>query len=66
MGHMIDRTVDQINDWRWDDPSAFGDQVNRSDPQTTSSGKVECTSEHFSWYGTDDLSGRIESPSCRQ
>jgi hypothetical protein len=29
-------------------------------------GTVECTSEHFSWYGSDDPRAKIEPPSCRQ
>jgi len=52
--------------WRWDKPRAFGDQVDRSNLPTTSSGKVQRTSEYFSWYGSDDLWARIESPSCWQ
>ena len=38
-GANVDKTRDQMNNWRWDNPSAFGDQVDRSNPQTTSSGK---------------------------
>jgi len=55
-----------MNNWRWDNPHAFGDQVDGSNPQTTSSGKVKCTGNHFSWYGSDDLRAKIEPPSCRQ
>jgi len=66
MGQMFDKTRDQMNIWRWDNPHGFGDQVDRSNPQTTSSGKVKRTGERFSWYGSDDLSAKIESPSCRQ
>jgi len=50
----------------WNNPRAFGDQVDRSNPHTTSSGKVKRTSEHFSWYVSDDLRATIEPPSCRQ
>jgi len=63
---MFDKTRDQMNNWKWDNPHAFGDQVDRSNPQTTSSGKVKPTSEHFSWYGSDDLRAKIEPPSCWQ
>ena len=66
MGQMFDKTRDQMNNWRWDNPRAFGDQVDRSNPQTTSSGKVKRTGERFSWYGSDDLRAKIEPPSCRQ
>jgi len=66
MWQMFDKTCDQMNHWRWENPHAFGDQVNRSDPQTTSSGKVECTGERFSWYGSDDPRAKIELPCCRQ
>ena len=51
---------------RWDNPRAFEDQVDRSNPQSTSSGKVKRTGERFSWYGSDDLCAKIEPPSCRQ
>jgi hypothetical protein len=47
-------------------PSAFGDQVDRSNLQITSSGKVKRTGEHFSWYLSDDLRVKIQLPSCRQ
>jgi len=66
MGQMFDKTCDQMNNWRWNNPDAFGDQVDRSNPQTTSSGKVKRTSECFSWYSSDDLRAKIEPPSCRQ
>jgi len=62
---MFDNTHDQMNNWRWDNPCAFGDQVDRSNPHTTSSGKVTRSSDRFSWYGRDDLSAKIELPSCR-
>jgi hypothetical protein len=63
---MFDQTLDQIYNWRWDNPRAFGDQVDCSNSQTTSSGKVKRTSERFSWYGSDDLRAKIEPPSCCQ
>ena len=66
MGQMFHKTRDQINNWRWDNPRSFGDQVNSSNPQPTSSGKVKRTGERFSWYGRDDLRTKIEPPSCRQ
>ena len=66
MGQMFDKTRDQMNNWRWDNPHAFGDQVDRSNPQTSSSGKVKRTGEGFSWYGSDDPRAKIEPPSCRQ
>jgi len=66
MGQMFDKTHDQMNNWRWDNPHAFWDEVDRSNPQTTSSGNVERTGERFSWYGSDDLRAKIEPPSCRQ
>jgi hypothetical protein len=55
-----------MNNGRWDNPHAFGDQVDHSNPQTTSSGKVKRIRERFSWYGSDDLREKIEPPSCRQ
>jgi len=55
-----------MNNWRWDNSRAFGDPVDRSNPQTTSSGKDKRSGEHFCWYGSDDLRAKIETPSCRQ
>jgi len=55
-----------MNNWRWDNPCAFGDQVNCSNPQTTSSGKVKHTGEHFSWYGSNNYRAKIEPPRCQQ
>jgi len=66
MQQIFDKTSNQKNNWRWDNPRAFGDQVNRCNPQTTTSGKVKDTGERFSWYGSNDLRARIEPPSCRQ
>jgi hypothetical protein len=66
MGQMIDKTCDQMSNWRWDNPRAFRDQVDRSNPQTTRYGNVKCTGEHFSWYGSDNPTAMIEPPSCRQ
>jgi len=66
MGQMFDKTRDQMTNWRWDNPDAFSDQGDRSNPQTTSSGKGKRTSERFCWYGSDNLRAKIDSPSCRQ
>jgi hypothetical protein len=55
-----------MNNWRWDIPRAFGDEVDHSNLQTTSWGKVKHTGERFSWHGMDDLSAKIELPSYRQ
>jgi len=66
MGQMFDTTRDQMNNCRWDNHHSFGDRVDRSNLQTTSSGKVECTAERFSWYSSDGPRAKIEPPSCRQ
>jgi hypothetical protein len=66
MGQMFDKTRDQMNNWRWDNPRAFGDQVDSSILQTTSLGMVKRTGERVSRYGSDDLRVKIEPPSCRQ
>jgi len=50
----------------WENPHAFGNQVDRSNPQTSSSGNVKRTGEHFSWYSSDDLRATIEPPSFWQ
>jgi hypothetical protein len=63
---MFDKARDQKKNWRWDNPRAFGNQVDRSNLQTTSSGKVKHPGECFSWYGSDDLRAKIELPSRRQ
>jgi len=66
MRQIIDKTRDQMNNCRWDNTCAFGDQVDRSNPQTTHSGKVQPTGERFSWYSSDDLQAMIEPPSYGQ
>jgi hypothetical protein len=66
MGQIFYKTRDQMNNWRWENPRAFGDQGDRCFPQTTSSGKVTRTGERFSWYGSNDLRANIEPPSCQQ
>ena len=66
MGQMFDKTRHQMNNWRWDYLSAFGDQVDRSNLQTTSSGKGKRAGQRFLWYCNDDLRARIEPPSSRQ
>jgi hypothetical protein len=63
---MFDKPCDQMINWRWANPHAFGDHVDRSNPQTTSLGKVKRTSERFSWYGSDDLRAKTEPQRCRQ
>jgi hypothetical protein len=63
---MFDNTRNRMHNGRWDNPAAFGDQVDHSIPQTTSMGKVKLTCERFSWYGSNDLRAKIESPSCWQ
>jgi hypothetical protein len=62
---MYDKAHNQINNWRCDNPHIFGDQVDQSNPQTTSSGKVQRTSQRFSWESCDDLRAIIQPPSCR-
>jgi hypothetical protein len=53
-----------MNNWRWDNPRSCGDEGDRSNPQTTSWGKVKLTFECFSSYSSDDLRAMIEPPSC--
>ena len=66
MGQMFDTTHDQMNNWRWDNPRDFGDHVDRSNPQTTSSGKIKRTGERFPCYSSDDHRAKIVPPGCRQ
>ena len=66
MEQIFDKTHDQMSNWRWDDPRAFRDQVDCSNPQTTSLGKVKRTGKYFSWYGSDDPRAEIQPPRCRQ
>jgi hypothetical protein len=63
---MFDKTRDQMNNWRWDNPRPFGDPVDHSNPETTSSGKVKRTVQLSSWYRSADLRANIVPPSCRQ
>jgi hypothetical protein len=55
-----------MNNWKWDNPCALGDQVDSCTPQTTSVEKVDRTGARFCWYGRDDLRPKIEPPSCQQ
>jgi len=66
MGQMFEKTCDEMNNWRWYNPHAFEDQVDRYNPQATSLGKVKCTGKHFSWYGSEDPRVKIERPCCWQ
>jgi len=66
MEQMFDKTRDQMNNWRWDNPHTFGKQVDRSNPQTTSFGKVKRTCQLFSWFCSNDLSAKIEPRNYRQ
>jgi hypothetical protein len=66
MGQMFDKTRNQLNNWRCDNPHAFGDQVDCTNPQTTSWGKVKRNGKRFSWYGSDALRAKIEPPTCWQ
>jgi hypothetical protein len=49
MGKMFNKTRHQMNNWRWNNPRAFRDQLDLSNLQTTISGKVKCTGKRFSW-----------------
>ena len=66
MGQMFGKTCDQMNNWSWDNPRAIRDQVDGSNPQTTSSGRVKRTGVHFSSYSSNDLMAKNEPPSCQQ
>ena len=66
MGQMFDKTGDQMNNWRWDNPRAFRDQVDLSNLQTPSSGNVIHYGERFSKYGSADLRAKSQPPSCWQ
>jgi hypothetical protein len=66
MGQMFDKTFDQMNNWKWGNRGACGDQVDRANSQPTSLGKVLLTGQRFSWYGSYNLRAKIESLSCRQ
>jgi hypothetical protein len=47
-------------------PYTCADQLKCSNSQTTSSGKVTCTSEHLSWSGSADPKVHIEQARCSQ
>jgi hypothetical protein len=66
MGQLFDTTLDQMDNWRWDNPRAFGYQVDHSNPQKTSWGKVKPTGECVSLYGSDNPMAKVEPPSCRR
>jgi hypothetical protein len=66
MGEMFDTNHDQRSHWRWDYPHDFGDQVDCSNPQTASWGKVTATLERVSWYGGDHFGTKRDLPSSWQ
>jgi len=55
-----------MNNWRWDNPCAVRDQFNCSNPQSTSSEKDKCTSEHCGWDCSNDLRALVETPRYQQ
>jgi hypothetical protein len=63
MGQMFDKTHNQMNNWRWDNPCALWNDIDRSNQQTTSSAKVKHPGKSFSWYGSDNPRAMIEPPS---
>jgi len=66
LGQMFGKTRSQMNNWRWDNPCDFWNQVDRSNLQKTSTGMVKRTAERFSSYCSDDFRAKIEPPSCQQ
>jgi len=66
MGQMFHITRDKMNNWRWDNHHAFGDQVDRSHPHTISSANVQRNCESSPWYGREDPRANIEASMCRQ
>jgi hypothetical protein len=66
MGQMFFKIRVQMPNWRWDNPGAYEDRVDRCNPQRSSSRKVIHTGECFRWYGSDDLRANIDPPSCRE
>ena len=65
-GATVCKSRDQMTNWRWDNTRSFGEPVDRSNPQSTGSGKIKLTGEPFCLSSSDDLSTKIELPSCRQ
>jgi len=66
MGQMCDQNRDQMNNWMRDNPDAFGDQVDCSNPHKTILVKIQCTAEQCSWYGSHNLGAKIEQASYQQ
>jgi len=64
MGRMLDKTLERMINWQWDNPRALRYGVEQFNPETPSSGKVKHYHEDFSWYGSDVLRATIEPPSC--
>jgi hypothetical protein len=63
---MFNITSVQKNNWRSENPHAFGDQVDRSLQWITSLGNDKRTSGRFSWAIRDDLRAIVEPVNCRQ
>jgi len=66
MGQMFDKTRNEMNNWRWDNPRTIVDHVDGSNPETTGSRKVQRTGDSFSSYRSDDHSAKFGPPSCGQ
>jgi len=66
MWAMLHTTQDQMNNCRWDNTCAFGDQVDHCNPQKMSLGKVQPRGEHFTQYGCNDHRAKSEPPSYQQ
>jgi len=66
MAQMFDNTRVKMNNWRWDNPHAFGHRVDSSNLRTACSGKGTRTHQPLSWYSSHDLRAKIDPPSCRQ
>jgi hypothetical protein len=61
MWQIFDKSRDKMNNRRWDNPRAFGDEVDLFNPQSTSLVRVRRTSERFSWYVSSDLRSEMSS-----
>jgi len=66
MSRMFDNICDRMNNSRLDNHCAFADQVDHIEVQTTCWGKVELTSEHDLWKGSDDLEANSALRSLHQ
>jgi hypothetical protein len=66
MGHIFATTSSQMNNWGWDNPGAFMDEVASFYPPKTISGKAKPHGDSFYLSGCDYPRAKSEESCCQQ